>query len=459
VRAVGRAHKFVLYATAGVVLIEIFSLLTALGASCSEANHIRLLLCLLLAPHALILARSWHGPNRLSLGLAVGYGVLAAYIGAIFLPHFLLGLVWIAASPRSDGMLSYLLLEFVPMLQCGVAISAIIVTRSLPPAPAKSAKLGVWGLAFLIPVVAGTAGPQFYFDWQRGALPVPGVKSSGDEYHDLMKHEADVRQLVRRYGYCAFLYAKLYPVQGFPENAEKMGPGGTGCLTRDEAAGHPEGYSFRYAAQKSEGSTRFDGFTAAAQINNTRQIYGVLMDEKGVEMLAQSQEVQSQLVTADQVSWGTPGMTTSLWGSGMPAMLPRIVKCATRLRDQSASGEFPATLAEVLRVKITPNDHDCMNLYQAADEFLQAAGNSNRAAHRGDVVEYQPQRDASGKIHHFYFTLRPEHYGVDGIRSYFTDDSGEIHATSEDRSATADDPAPLACEIETAILCAGAKAP
>lgn len=310
VRSVGRPHKFVLYTTAGAVAIEILLLLTALGESGSEANHTRLLLCLLLAPHVVILVRSWRGPDRLSLGLATGYGVLAAYVGTIFLPYFLLGLVWMAAS-HDSGMLSYLLLEFVLVLQSGVAISAVKVTRSLPPAPAKSAKLGVWGVAFLIPVVVGTAGPQFYFDWQRGALPVPGVRSSGDEYHQLMKHDADVRDLGRKYGYCAFLYAKLHPEEGFPENAEKMGPGGSACLTREDAAGHPAGYSFRYAAQKSEGATRFDHFTVAAQWNNTRQISGVLMDEKGVEMLVHSQEIQSQLVTADQVSWSAPGMTAS----------------------------------------------------------------------------------------------------------------------------------------------------
>ena len=128
------------------------------------------------------------------------------------------------------------------------------------------------------------------------------------------------------------------------------------------------------------------------------------------------------------------------------------------LRDQSASRELPATLAEVLRVKITLKAHDCINLYQVGNQLLQTAGNSNRAARSGDVVEYQP-RDAFGKIGHFYFTLRPQHYGIDGVRSYFTDDSGEIHATSEDRSATADDPAPLACELEANRLCENAKAP
>ena len=64
--------------------------------------------------------------------------------------------------------------------------------------------------------------------------------------------------------------------------------------------------------------------------------------------------------------------------------------------------------------------------------------------------------DASGKIAHFHFTLRPEHYGD---RSYFTDDSGKIHATSEDRSATANDPEPLTCEVEENTLCEDAKTP
>lgn len=101
--------------------------------------------------------------------------MLVAYIGALFLPSFLFGLVWISASHQAGGMLQYLLLEVVPLLQFVVAISAIIATRSLPPVPAKSAKLGAWGVAFLIPVVAGTAAPQLYFDWQHGAVPVPGI--------------------------------------------------------------------------------------------------------------------------------------------------------------------------------------------------------------------------------------------------------------------------------------------
>jgi hypothetical protein len=37
--------------------------------------------------------------------------------------------------------------------------------------------------------------------------------------------------------------------------------------------------------------------------------------------------------------------------------------------------------------------------------------------------------------------------------------SGKIHATFEDRSATANDPALLACEVEENTLCEDAKTP
>jgi len=35
---------------------------------------------------------------------------------------------------------------------------------------------------------------------------------------------------------------------------------------------------------------------------------------------------------------------------------------------------------------------------------------------------------------------RPVQFGVDGVRSYWTDELGRIHWTRENRAATADDP-------------------
>ena len=131
-----------------------------------------------------------------------------------------------------------------------------MATRNLAPTRTKAAGIGIWGAAFLIPVILGTAGPQFYFDWQQGMMRVPGVKSGGDELQDLKNQQRAAWDLVRAYGVCAFLYVKLHPDTGFPEDAMKMGPGGSACLTKEQTAGSPEGYSFHYAAEKSEGAAR-----------------------------------------------------------------------------------------------------------------------------------------------------------------------------------------------------------
>jgi hypothetical protein len=75
----------------------------------------------------------------------------------------------------------------------------------------------------------------------------------------------------------------------------------------------------------------------------------------------------------------------------------------------------------------------------------------------GYILPYQPEREASGRISHFYATLRPKRYVEDGIRSYYMDDSGVIHATSEDRPATSTDPEAFPCELGE--VCLDASAP
>lgn len=49
--------------------------------------------------------------------------------------------------------------------------------------------------------------------------------------------------------------------------------------------------------------------------------------------------------------------------------------------------------------------------------------------------------DADGRIRTYVITARPERYQVSGVRSFFTDQTDVIRATSEDRGATARDPA------------------
>jgi hypothetical protein len=98
-----RANKFLLGATAAALILELVFLFDLVSAGGTNAGATRFLLCVMLVPHGIILMRSWRGPDRLSLGLATGYGLLIAYMGAIFLPNFLIGLAWVASPPNRSS--------------------------------------------------------------------------------------------------------------------------------------------------------------------------------------------------------------------------------------------------------------------------------------------------------------------------------------------------------------------
>jgi len=448
-----RANKFVLAGTAASLLLQ-FTFVIGIGVSGESGSGLmRLLLCVMMAPCVFILIRSWRGADRLSLGVATGYGLLISYMGAIFLPVFLVALIWISAGQSHRDNWLFGLLEAVPLIQFFVFVSAIVATRHLPSTRPKTAGLGIWGVAFLIPVVLGTAGPQFFFDWQQGRMHVPGAKSWKEELKDIQNREVAARDLVHTYGNCAFLYAKLHPDTGFPENAMQMGPGGSACLTAEQAAGNPQGYSFHYAAEKSAGSARYDRFTAATQLDMQHHYDAALMDEKGIYVLGHSAVEQKSMVSADQISWDSPGMYKQPWNV-TAWMLPRIEVCSNLLLKESPSSEYPLALVAILSVKEKPNDPDCLKLFGSRpDLVLQAAANSNRVEDHGYILDYEPARDSSGKVVHFGVSLRPKNFGQDGVRSYFMDDSGVIHATPEDRPATAADPEAMTCESVLAEVC------
>ena len=48
--------------------------------------------------------------------------------------------------------------------------------------------------------------------------------------------------------------------------------------------------------------------------------------------------------------------------------------------------------------------------------------------------------DSGGKVVRYTITARPRRYGDDTVRSFFTDESGVLRFTSENRAATAQDP-------------------
>ena len=79
-----RANKLVLAGTGASLLLQLVFLIGIEVLGESGSGMTRLLLCAMMAPCVLILIRSWRGADRLSLGLATGYGLLISYMGAQF---------------------------------------------------------------------------------------------------------------------------------------------------------------------------------------------------------------------------------------------------------------------------------------------------------------------------------------------------------------------------------------
>jgi type II secretory pathway pseudopilin PulG len=101
----------------------------------------------------------------------------------------------------------------------------------------------------------------------------------------------------------------------------------------------------------------------------------------------------------------------------------RINTAAADYRRQHGADGFPAELA-ALRSSLAAS-------YQGV-----ASGVWN-----GYRFDYRATRDASGAISHYTIQARPNKYTGDLCRSFYSDDSGVIRATTENRAATLADAA------------------
>jgi hypothetical protein len=69
------------------------------------------------------------------------------------------------------------------------------------------------------------------------------------------------------------------------------------------------------------------------------------------------------------------------------------------------------------------------------DEML-ASGSKSRYV----ITMFAAPPDSSGRINKYTLIARPQHFGKDEARSFFTDESGAFHATPENRTPTIQDP-------------------
>jgi hypothetical protein len=71
----------------------------------------------------------------------------------------------------------------------------------------------------------------------------------------------------------------------------------------------------------------------------------------------------------------------------------------------------------------------------------------NKFAYRFYDFTYEGTNETVGKLGGFHLEARPKEYGKEALRSYFTDESGKVHATPYNRAAIATDPE-ADCELK-----------
>jgi len=302
-------------------------------------------------------------------------------------------------------------------------------------------------------------------EWFRGwtlslgyvlvGLPVFLKVASGVETRELAKRDerskhyaqatVDVRKLLRRVQNCLYWYESEHPNGGFPRDLAALGPAGTGCFDTTSMTGTLAHSRVRYVASAPDSTGRVPGFWLVAEPTSEdafwrKQYYA---DESGVvyyaDLLGRDDSMFYHRKAPDS-PLPPPGELLEIVDSPV-AELRRIQACL-RKRDEYRGPGYPMRL----------QDRGC-----ATTEWITADGDmflSVFSRFPNDVIGgtysivYRPHRALTESTAAGYvMELRPAHFGVDGVRSYWTDDLGRIHWTRENRAATAADPVIEECDL------------
>ena len=119
-----------------------------------------------------------------------------------------------------------------------------------------------------------------------------------------------------------------------------------------------------------------------------------------------------------------------------------IIWFATPMRMQNprpAAEQAAMDSLRALQKQLATYESGAGSFPQTLEALGDAAQESAREAMTGGYsLRYSPgQADASGKIHAYGLVALPRNYGY---RSFYTDQTGAVRATRENRAATAQDP-------------------
>jgi hypothetical protein len=142
-------------------------------------------------------------------------------------------------------------------------------------------------------------------------------------------------------------------------------------------------------------------------------------------------------------------LATRLWVpvvgiAAVAIILPRLLYPKTASYEASAISSIRTiNVAQVVYAQAHPDKgfaHSLAELGPAGDALIDSVLASGERSSYVFVLSAAPP-DSSGHIVRYVITARPRHYGKETQRNFCTDESGVLRSTTENRAATAQDPA------------------
>ncbi len=302
-------------------------------------------------------------------------------------------------------------------------------------------------------------------EWFRGlalslgyvliGLPVFLKVAGGVENRELAKRDerskhfsqatVDVRKLLRQVQNCLYWYESEHPKEGFPRDRGALGPAGIACFDTTAMTGTLAHSRVRYIASAPDTTGRIAGFWLVAEPTSEdafwrKQYYA---DESGVvyfaDLLGRDDAMFYHRKVPDS-PLPPPGESLQIVDS--PVQELRSMQESLRKPDDELGVVYPTRLEERGCSRTVWFDAD-------RDMFMSVS-----SPFGGDVaggtyaVVYRPRRTLTDRTAAGYIMeARPVQFGVDGVRSYWTDELGRIHWTRENRAATADVPVIEDCDV------------
>jgi hypothetical protein len=350
------------------------------------------------------------GPICRALGLRCAALICAVLVLGLYwtLSFYLIGLT--TAGPL--GLIYFWYFFFPPLI---VAIATTIsFARTAGPGWAFGC-VGVGLACGIVAIALAAASKVRETDWVRALDPT------------------DLRSEIRALSKCSQDFAISHPDIGFPESLEQLSQQGTACYPEALLSAQQKGFTISYHPGSRNGDGRLTAYSLKARETTP----------KGKDTSSISTDESGLIWTRYD---GPHGM-----GSTQPLLqgengIAKVRECL----DDAASGNpwrFVAGQSGITTSEPRQIVRHCIG----AEHFV----GEHKLLYYGYSYDYAFTKASDGKPDGFTVGIRPEPYGVAGIRSFLAIETSDVqrkhnlsvYATPQDRPATANDPLALGSEV------------